>query len=81
MAARTLLDLIAGISAGSIRIVCFEMQTLAETHNTLISAPLFGALAGRRNASRSSRAVPRSSRDPSQTRCGSRRRGKNMAAD
>jgi indolepyruvate ferredoxin oxidoreductase beta subunit len=27
-------------------VVCFDMQTLAETHNTVISATLFGALAG-----------------------------------
>ncbi len=27
-------------------VICFDMQTLAETHNTVISAALFGALAG-----------------------------------
>ncbi|MDA0821217.1 MAG: indolepyruvate oxidoreductase subunit beta family protein [Proteobacteria bacterium] len=34
------------ISDASKRLICFDMQALAETHNTVISATLFGALAG-----------------------------------
>jgi indolepyruvate ferredoxin oxidoreductase, beta subunit len=34
------------INDASKRLICFDMQALAETHNTVISATLFGALAG-----------------------------------
>jgi indolepyruvate ferredoxin oxidoreductase, beta subunit len=34
------------ITSASKRLICFDMQALAETHNTVISATLFGALAG-----------------------------------
>ncbi len=39
-------DIKKAIEAAAKSIVCFDMQTLAETHNTVISATLFGALAG-----------------------------------
>ena len=39
-------DIKQAIDAAAKSVVCFDMQALAETHNTVISAALFGALAG-----------------------------------